>query len=81
MATGQLRRHVLIIAVAFVMAGVLWGLTFPLAPMLAPGSGLLVQGLALAALIGTGLVVYFGLVHITGIQKLNVLLTRLRRRA
>ncbi len=75
----QLRRHGLILAAALMMALLVWGTSFVLAPWLAPQSGLVAKGLALAALVGLGLVVYFGLIHVTGVQRLGSLLGRLRR--
>lgn len=75
----QLRRHGLIFATALMMALLVWGVSLLLAPWLAPQSGLVTKGLALAALVGLGLVVYFGLIHLTGVQRLGSLLGRLRR--
>lgn len=76
----QIRRHVLILAIAVLMAAVLWGLAHPLATYLSTASGTLVQVLALGLLIALGLVVYFGLIHLSGVQRLGMLVSRLRRR-
>ena len=51
----------------------------PLAPWLASSAPLLIQILALGALVVAGMAVYFGLVHVTGAQRLGVLLRRLRK--
>ena len=73
------RRHALIVVAALVMAGILWGLALPLAPYLSPSAPLLAQLLALGALCGFGLVLYFALVHVSGAQPMGLLLRRLRR--
>jgi putative peptidoglycan lipid II flippase len=61
------------------MAALLWGLAVPLGPYLASTSPLLLQIVALGALIVVGMAVYFGLVHATGAQPMGQLLRRLRR--
>ena len=73
------RRHGLILVAAAIMAALLAGLAIPLAPWLASSAPLLVQIAALGALVAVGIVVYFGLVHVTGAQRLGVLFRRLRR--
>ena len=73
------RRHALIIASSVVMGLVLWGLSVPLAPAFGPHAHLVVQLVALAALCGIGLVLYFVLVHVSGAQPMGLLLRRLRR--
>ena len=73
------RRHGLILAAAALMAALLWGLAIPLAPYLATTAPLLLQIVALGALVVVGMVVYFGLVHVTGAQPMGQLLRRLRR--
>jgi putative peptidoglycan lipid II flippase len=75
----QIRRHATILAAAILMALVVWGLALALTPLLAPQSGLTGKVLALALLVGLGLVTYFGLIHLTGVQRLGALLQRLRR--
>lgn len=77
----ELRRHGLILAAALLMALLVWTLSLGLAPWLAPQSGLIGKTLALAALVGAGLAVYFGLIHLTGVQRLGGLFGRLRRGA
>jgi putative peptidoglycan lipid II flippase len=79
-APDQLRRHLLIIAAAIVMAAALWGLALPLAPAFAEDASLLVQIVALGALVALGLVLYFALVHVTGAQPLGPLLRRFGRK-
>ena len=61
------------------MALLLVGLIWPLWGIFAAGGSLLLQLVALAALIGSGLVFYFALVHLSGVQPLGTLLKRLRR--
>jgi putative peptidoglycan lipid II flippase len=78
-APGELRRHLLIIAAALLMAAALWGLSLPLAPAFAEDASLLVQIAALVALVAVGLMLYFGLAHVTGAQPIGQLLRRLRR--
>jgi putative peptidoglycan lipid II flippase len=73
------RRHILIIVAALVMAGILWGLSMPLAPYLSPSAPLIVQLVALTALCVLGAALYFAAVHFSGAQPLGQLLRRLRR--
>jgi putative peptidoglycan lipid II flippase len=80
LAASEWRRHFLIIAISVVMAGLLWGLSIPLAPFFAVDAPLLVQLLALGGLVSLGLAVYFGLAHVSGAQRLDLVLNRLRRR-
>ena len=61
------------------MALLLFGLAWPLAGVFASGASLLLQLLALAALIGIGIVGYFAAIHFSGVQPLGMLLKRLRR--
>ena len=74
------RRHALIIVASLVMAAVLYGLSFPLAPYLSPKAPLIAQLVALGALCAFGAGLYFVLVHVTGAQRLDVLMSRLRRK-
>ena len=76
---GELRRHILIVAVALVMAALLWAAEIPLASAFAGDAPLLLQIVALGGLVSLGLVLYFGLVHLTGAQPMGALLRRLRR--
>ncbi|MEO8758672.1 MAG: murein biosynthesis integral membrane protein MurJ [Devosia sp.] len=73
------RRHALIIASSIGMAIILWALAIPLAPYLAANAPLVVQVVALGALIALGLALYFAAVHFTRAQPLDLLLRRLRR--
>jgi putative peptidoglycan lipid II flippase len=73
------RRHGLIVLSAAIMAAILWGLAIPLAPYLATSAPLAIQIFALGGLVAVGMVVYFGLVHMTGAQPLGQLLRRLRK--
>lgn len=78
---SEIRRHALILGAALLMAVVVWGLSLALAPYLSAQSGLIIKALALGLLCVLGLVVYFGLIHVTGVQRLGVLLSRLRRKS
>lgn len=80
LSAAEWRRHGLIILISIGMAGLLWGLALPLAPLLDPGSPFLVQIAALGALIVVGLGAYFSAAHLTGAQPMGTLLGRLRRR-
>ena len=73
------RRHALILVISAGMAAVLFGLYWPLQGVFASGASLLLQLVALAALIGVGFVGYFAAIHFTGVQPLGMLLKRLRR--
>jgi putative peptidoglycan lipid II flippase len=61
------------------MAALLWGLAIPLQPWLSSAAPLPMQIIALGALVLAGMAIYFGLVHVTGAQRLGALLGRLRR--
>jgi putative peptidoglycan lipid II flippase len=74
------RRHALIIVASLVMAAVLYGLSIPLAPYLSPKAPLIAQLVALGAVCAFGAGLYFVLVHVTGAQRLDVLMSRLRRK-
>jgi len=74
------RRHALIIVASLVMAAVLYGLSIPLAPYLSPRAPLIAQLVALGAVCVFGAGLYFVLVHVTGAQRLDVLMSRLRRK-
>ena len=63
------------------MAGALYGLSIPLAPYLSPKAPLIVQLVALGAVCVFGAGLYFALVHVTGAQRLDLLMRRLRRSA
>lgn len=78
---AEWRRHGLIVFAALVMAGLLYGLSLPLAPAFAADAALAVQLLALAVLVTIGLAVYFALAHVSGAQPMGQLLRRLRRTA
>ncbi|WP_421761636.1 murein biosynthesis integral membrane protein MurJ [Devosia sp.] len=80
LASSEWRRHFLIIAISVAMAAMLWGLAIPLAPFFAVDAPLIVQLLALGGLVTLGLAVYFGLAHVSGAQRLDLVLNRLRRR-
>ncbi len=75
----QWREQGMIVLVSLALGLGLWGGAAIAAPLLAPAAGLVVQVIALAVLILAGLVAYFALVHVTGVQKLGVLAAGLRR--
>jgi putative peptidoglycan lipid II flippase len=72
-------RHGLIILVSVVMALLLYGLAIPLAPFFSATAPLVLQLIALTALVTIGLVAYFFGVHVSGAQPMGMLLRRLRR--
>jgi putative peptidoglycan lipid II flippase len=80
LSPGEWRQHSLIIVISVLMAGVIWLLAQPLRPWLASSAPLVLQLVALGGLVSFGLALYFGLAHVSGAQKLDVLLSRLRRR-
>jgi putative peptidoglycan lipid II flippase len=73
------RQHGLLIAISIAMALLLIGLAWPLGSVFAAGASLLLQLVALAALIGFGIIFYFAAVHFSGVQPMGMLLKRLRR--
>ncbi len=75
------RQEGLIVLLSAVMAAVLWGGATLLGPVFAPSYFFPVQALALLGLCALGTGVYFGLAHLTGVQRLDTLLRRLRRRS
>ncbi|MGN6100542.1 MAG: murein biosynthesis integral membrane protein MurJ [Devosia sp.] len=81
LARPEWLRHGMIIVCSLLMGGVLYLLSVPMAPFFAAHAHLIVQLVALAFLCALGLVLYFGLVHVTGAQPLGVLLRRFRRGA
>jgi|TARA_R110000868_G_scaffold895_3_gene6808 putative peptidoglycan lipid II flippase len=76
----SLRRHVLTIASALIMAAALYVLGQRAEAIFAPDGALLIQIAALFAICMFGTVLYFTLVHVTGAQPLGMVLARLRRR-
>jgi putative peptidoglycan lipid II flippase len=76
----QYLAHGMILLISALMGGTLALLARQGAGHLASGSPLWLQAPVLFALIAYGIVFYFTLVHVTGIQRLDVLARRLRRR-
>lgn len=74
--TGRLSA---ILAAAIAMGVVVWLLAEWAAPIFVPGAPFVVQALGLAALVAIGAAFYFATLHLTGIQRLDRLLARLRR--
>jgi putative peptidoglycan lipid II flippase len=79
LSASDWRRHGLIIAASLLMAVVVWGLGQLLKDAMLPSAPLIVQIGALGFTIGLGVLLYFALVHVSGAQRLDVLLRRLRR--
>lgn len=77
---GSLRKHVLILASSFIMAGTLYLFAQRAHNIFAPGAPFLLQAAALLAICIFGSSLYFALVHFTGAQKLGLLASRLRRK-
>jgi putative peptidoglycan lipid II flippase len=75
--TGRLAG---ILAAAVMMGVILWLASVWAQPVFAPGAFFLVQLSALAAFVGLGAAFYFATLHFTGIQRLDAILVRLRRR-
>lgn len=73
-------RHGLIILISVVMGGALWLLAERGAAYFVPGVPLWQSAGLLAVLVGFGMVTYFTLVHVSGAQRLGLLLRRMRRR-
>lgn len=73
-------RHGLILLISLLMGAALYLLAQRGAAHLVAGVPLWEQAGVLAVLVGFGMVLYFTLVHVSGAQRLGVLLRRLRRR-
>src|SRR5690606_4464565 len=80
LSSGETARLAGIFAAAVVMGVVLWLASVWAQPIFAPGAFFLFQLSALAAFVGLGAALYFATLHFTGIQRLDVILVRLRRR-
>jgi putative peptidoglycan lipid II flippase len=79
LSATEWRRHILILVISAAMAGILYGLYWPLQTIFAPGRSVLLQLVALFALIGFGITAYFAAIHYSGVQPMGMLLKRLRR--
>lgn len=77
---ASLRKHLLTIASSLAMAGVLYAMALRGSAIFSSGFAFPIQAAALFAICVFGTMVYFTLVHITGAQKLGMLVSRLRRR-
>ncbi|HUV31991.1 MAG TPA: murein biosynthesis integral membrane protein MurJ [Devosiaceae bacterium] len=77
----QLRHAAIVLVAATVMAVALMVAAVPLDALLRPASGLATQIAGLAALVAIGGVVYFGILHFAGVQRLGRLADALRGRA
>jgi putative peptidoglycan lipid II flippase len=73
------RRHLKILGISLLMAGVVAALAWLAAPAFTPQSGILIKVLALTGIVGIGFVLYFGLVHLSGVQRMDRLVKSLRR--
>ena len=76
-ATFQ-RRFPAIIAASAIMGVAVWGIMFLLEPWFAPSNGLVLQGLALAALVAIGLLTYGVAAEFLGAFKLKSVLKSVR---
>ena len=74
------RQQALIGVLTLAMGGLLYLAVWLLGPVFDPGYPFLIQALALLLLCVFGAGLYFALVHITGVQRLGALVSRLRRR-
>jgi len=79
LSAAEWTRHGLILLASLVMGGSLYLLAQRGAPYFASGAPLWIQAGLLAVLVGFGMAIYFTLVHVSGAQKLGLLLRRLRR--
>src|SRR5690606_34059106 len=77
---GETGRLAGILAAAVVMGLLLWAVALWAAPVFAPGASFALQFVSLGALVGLGAALYFATLHFTGIHRLDMILTRLRRR-
>lgn len=77
---GEWRKHLLILAISFLMGGVLYVLARRGAAHMESTAPIWEQVGVLGLLIGFGMLLYFTLVNISGAQPLGLLLRRLRRR-
>jgi putative peptidoglycan lipid II flippase len=73
-------RHGLIILISMLMGGALYLLAERGGGYFASGAPFGMQAVLLAVLIGFGVTLYFTLLHVTGVQKLGVLLRQMRPR-
>ena len=76
---GQLRTVGLLLASAALMGVCIWAAQGALAGPLARDMPLLVRGGALLAVVGTGIVSFFGFAHLTGAARLGMLRAMLVR--
>lgn len=77
---AQRRQQGLILLLSLGMAAVLVAMAAVMAPVLDSAAPFVLQLAGLMVLVAGGMVVYFGLVHLTGVQRLDKLLRRLVRR-
>jgi putative peptidoglycan lipid II flippase len=81
LAFAEWKNHALIIAISLVMGGVLYGLAQRAGGIFSAGASFPIQALALAAICTFGSVLYFTLVHFSGVQPLGQFLRRIKRRS
>jgi putative peptidoglycan lipid II flippase len=72
-------RHSLIVVASAAIAGLLVAVELALGGLFDPDGPSGLQAVALAGLCGLGLVSYFAAIHVSGVQPLGTLLSRLRR--
>jgi putative peptidoglycan lipid II flippase len=73
------RRFPAIVAASAIMGVCVWGMTLLLEPWFAPSNGLILQGLALGALVASGLLTYGVAAEWLGAVRLGSILAGLRR--
>jgi putative peptidoglycan lipid II flippase len=76
---AEWRQQLMIALMTVIMTGGLYGGVVLLGPVFDPGYFFLAQALALLALCVFGAVLYFALLHFTGVQRLGALLRRFKR--
>jgi putative peptidoglycan lipid II flippase len=78
---GPFKSHIGPIALSSAVMGLaLWGMTLFLEPYFAPAMGTIIQSIALAFLVGSGLGVYLMAVHLSGAAHVPTLLRRVTGR-
>ena len=73
------RQEIMIVLMTVVMAAALYGGVVLLGPVFDPGYFFPLQALALLGLCVFGAGLYFGLLHLTGVQRLGALVRRFKR--
>jgi putative peptidoglycan lipid II flippase len=80
LTSAELRHHLLMFLISLIMGVALFALAHSGAHLFASGAFFPLQLLAFAAVCGFGIVLYFTLIHFSGVFRLGQILRRLRRR-